>query len=79
MKEIEKALKEKIKALTETVKALKGKPAELTEAKNESEKLTDLLADLDAVIDDQMPKREAKKKDLAKKQSTFLELSLIHI
>ena len=37
-------------------------------------KLTDLLADLDAVIDDQMPKREAKKKDLAKKQSTFLEI-----
>lgn len=74
LKEIEKALKEKIKALTETVKALKGKPAELTAAKNVSEKLTDLLADLDAVIDDQMPKREAKKKDLAKKQSTFLEI-----
>ena len=74
LKEIEKALKEKIKALTETVKALKGKPAELTAAKNESEKLTDLLADLDAVIDDQMPKREAKKKDLAKKQNTFLEI-----
>ena len=38
LKEIEKALKEKIKALTETVKALKGKPAELTAAKNVSEK-----------------------------------------
>ncbi len=73
LKEYEKSLKEKIKALNKTVKELKGKPAELIEAKNESEKLTELLTDLDAIIDDQVPKREKKKKALSKKQKAFLD------
>ena len=75
--ELEGKLKE-LKELDDTISAkeadLKEIDNKLTAAKNESEKLTDLLADLDAVIDDQMPKREAKKKDLAKKQNTFLEI-----
>ena len=74
LKEYEKSLKEKIKALTKTVKELKGKPAELIEAKNESEKLTGLVADLDAIIDEQVPEREKRKKALSKKQKAFLDM-----
>ena len=69
----EKALQEKIQVLKETVKELKDKPAEFAGAKNESEKLTALLADLDAVIDDRIPKREERKKELSKKQKAFLD------
>lgn len=72
LKEHEKSLQEKIQKLRETVKDLKDKPAELTEAQNEGEKLTGLLADLDAVIDSQIPKRETRKKELSKKQKVFL-------
>ena len=73
LKEDEQFLKEKIKDLNKTVKELKGKPAELIEAKNESEKLTELLKDLDAIIDDQIPEREKRKKVLLKKQKAFLD------
>lgn len=72
LKEKEEALKEKIKALHQTVKELKGRPSELAEAKNEREKLAGLLADLGAVIDDQVPEREKRKKDLSIKQNAFL-------
>ena len=73
LKENEKSLKEKIKDLNRTVKELKDKPAELLEAKNESEKLTELLTDLDAIIDDQIPEREKRVKALSKKQKAFLD------
>lgn len=73
LKEQEKSLKDKIKVLNKTVKELKGKPAELTEAKNESEKLKELLADIDAIIDSQIPEREKRKKALSKKQKAFLD------
>ena len=73
LKEYEKSLKEKIKDLNKTVKELKDKPAELMEAKNESEKLTELLADLDAIIDDQIPERENREKALSEKQKAFLD------
>jgi len=74
LKEYEKALKEKIKALNETVKELKGKPAELIEAKNEGEKLKGLLMDLDAIMDVQIPEREKREKTLSKEQKAFLEI-----
>jgi len=74
LKDNEKSLKERIKALHKTVKDLKGKPAELIEAKNEREKLAELLADLEAIIDDQIPEREKRKKTLSKKQKAFLEI-----
>ncbi len=73
LKEFEESLKEKIKALNKTVKELNGKPAELIEAKNESEKLTELLTDLNAIIDEQIPEREKRKKGLSKKQTAFLD------
>ena len=73
LKEYEKSLKGKIKDLNKTVKELKDKPAELMEAKNESEKLTELLADLDAIIDDQIPERENREKALSEKQKAFLD------
>ncbi len=69
----EKSLKEKIQALRETVKELKDKPAELAGVQNRSEKLAGLLADFDAVIDDQIPNREERKKELSKKQKAFLD------
>lgn len=73
LKAFEKSLKEKIKTLNGTVKELKGKPTELTEAKNEHEKLAELLADFHAVIDNQIPEREKREKDLSKKQKAFLD------
>lgn len=72
LKEYEKSLKEKIQALKEIVKELKDKPTELAGAKNESEKLTELLADLDAVLNDKIPNREERRKKLSKKQKAFL-------
>ncbi|MCM1086647.1 MAG: SMC family ATPase [Muribaculaceae bacterium] len=74
LKEDEKSLKEKIKALDKTVKELKGKPAELIETKNEGEKLEKLLTDLNAIIEEQIPEREKRKKALSKKQETFLDI-----
>lgn len=73
LKENEKSLKEKIQALNKTVKELKGRPAELIEAKNEGEKLAELLTDLNAIIDDQIPERENRKKALSKKQEAFID------
>ncbi|MBD5455168.1 MAG: SMC family ATPase [Lachnospiraceae bacterium] len=73
LKEYAEALQEKIKTLNKTVKELKGKPAELMEANNESEKLRELLTDLDTIIDDQIPEREKRKKTLSKKQKAFLD------
>ncbi|WP_283651715.1 hypothetical protein, partial [Turicimonas muris] len=73
LKECEKSLKEKINAYTKTVRELKGKPVELTEAKNESEKLKELLTDIDAISDDQIPEREKRKKALSKKQKAFID------
>ncbi|MDE5802824.1 MAG: SMC family ATPase [Lachnospiraceae bacterium] len=67
----EESLKEKIETLIKTVKELEGKPVELTEAKNEGERLTELLKDLDAIIDVQIQEREEKKKTLSKKQKAF--------
>lgn len=74
LKEYDKSLKERINALNKTVKELKGKPAELIEAKNEQEKLTELLADFHVIIDAQIPEREKRKRALSKKQKAFLEM-----
>lgn len=73
LKENEKALKEKIESLNKTVKALRDKPAELIEAKNQSEKLTGLMEALNRIIAKQIPEREKRKKALSKKQKSFLE------
>ena len=74
LKESEKSLKEKIKSFHETVKEFKGKPSELIEAKNESEKLSGLLADLNEVIDGEIPEREKREKKLRKNQKEFLDV-----
>ncbi len=74
LKESENSLREKIEALNKTVKELKDKPTELIEAKNEGEKLKGLLVALDAIIDDQIPEREKRKKALSKKQKAFLDI-----
>lgn len=73
LKEEEKSLKERIKALNDIMKELKGCPAELMEAKNEGEKLTGLLANLDKIIHVQIPEREKRKEVLSKKQKVFLD------
>ena len=72
LKECEKSLKEKIEALHKTVRELKDKPAELIEAKNESERLKELLKELDTIIEKQVPEREQRKKSLSEKQKVFL-------
>ena len=66
------SLREKIETLTAAVKELKGVPGELIKAKNEKEKQTELLADLNAIIDDKIPERETRKETLSKRQNTFL-------
>ncbi len=73
IEEYEKALKKKIKALDKTVKELKDKPTELVETKNKSDKVKELLVNLDAIIDKQIPEREKRKKILSKEQKTFLD------
>ncbi len=72
LKEKKKALEEKIKALDKTAEELKDRPAELMEAKNKGEKLSNLLADLNKITDDQIPERENRKKALSEKQKAFL-------
>ncbi len=42
------------------------------EAKNKGEKLSNLLADLNKITDDQIPERENRKKALSEKQKAFL-------
>ncbi|MCM1083305.1 MAG: SMC family ATPase [Clostridium sp.] len=73
LKEEEKSLKEKIKDLKKTVEKLKGKPVELQKEKNDHEKLAELLKNLEAIIDNQIPERERKKKELSKKQEAFID------
>ncbi|MCM1288035.1 MAG: SMC family ATPase [Clostridium sp.] len=73
LKEEEKSLREKIKDLKKTVEKLKGKPVELQKEKNEHEKLVELLKNLEAIIDNQIPERERKKKELSKKQKAFID------
>lgn len=72
LEECEKSLEEKIKDLSKTVKELKDKPAELIMAENDGGKIRELLAELEAVIGDQIPEREKRKKELSKKQKAFL-------
>ena len=71
LKARENSLKEKIKVLHKTVKELKDRPTELKEAENQREKIKEILTDLAVIIDDQIPKREKRKKDLSKKQKVF--------
>lgn len=73
IKECEKSLEEKIKALHKTVKELKDQPAKRIEAKNENDKIKELLADLNVIIDHQIPEREKRKKELSAKQQAFID------
>ena len=72
LKEREQTLKEKINVLNRTVKELKERPAELIAAENEGEKLKELLEELGTIIEDQIPEREKREKELSKKQKAFL-------
>lgn len=73
IKECEVSLKGKITTLNRTVRELREKPAELKMAENEGEKLKEFLAKLGAIIEDQVPGREKRKKELSKKQKAFLD------
>ena len=74
IKDREKSLEEKIQSLNKTVKEFKDKPAECSEAKSENEKLSELLADLEAIIDVQIPERKKREKELRKKQKVFSDV-----
>ncbi len=71
LKEAEKKLLEYIKELKNTVAELKEKPSELVEAKAQGEKLGKLLASMDFVLNEQIPERERKSKELHSKQNEF--------
>lgn len=71
LKEREEALKSRIKSLKETQKDLKGTPEKLSEAKTQGEKLSDLLNDIEEIIDKKLPDWEKKKKVLKTKQDKF--------
>ena len=73
LKEKEKALKEKTALLNNTVKELKDKPTELANAKNEAQKLSDLIEKLEAITDEEIPEREKRQKNLKGKQKAFIE------
>lgn len=72
LKEDEKTLKEKINVLAKTVKELKDRPEEWMAAKNENEKLTALLTNVNTITDDRIPEREKRQKTLSTKQAAFL-------
>lgn len=71
VKAAESALKEEITNLKKTVAALKEKPEELQKVKGESVSLSELLDDMTAIFDKQIPERTKRKKALAAKQDAF--------
>ncbi len=71
VKTAESNLKEKITNLKKTVSALKGKPEELQKVKGESESISDLLDDMTAIFDKQIPERTKRKQTLTAKQDVF--------
>lgn len=73
LRECEGSLKERMEALSKTVRELKGSPAERIEAKNEGERLAELLSDLDGILGEQLPEREKREKLLFRKQKAFLD------
>lgn len=73
LKDTEKSLGEKINALKKIITELKDKPVELAGTETESEKLEELLTNLDAIMDDQIPEREKRRKALSEKQKAFID------
>ena len=72
IKNSESALKERIAGLNRTVKELKGRPAELKDAESVRDKLKDLLDDLGKITGTGLPEREKRKRELERKQKTFI-------
>ncbi len=72
--ESERILKHKITELNKTVQALKEKPEELKEAGYESERLKELLADLDKITDTEAAERTSRKKALEDRQNSFIQV-----
>ncbi len=73
LKAAEKELKERTKELKKIIADLKTKPSEAVEAKAEGEKLQDLIDAMSSIIENQIPEREKRRKDLLSKQKYFAQ------
>lgn len=71
VKEKETALQERIEEQKQTIAGNKTKPEVLTEAKAAGEKLCSLCEEFRVIIEERLPQRERKQKELAKKQQCF--------
>ncbi len=69
--EREEALKDKIRILKETQKDLKGTPEKLAGSRSTGRELTELLGDIDEMIDKKLPDREKKRNALKSRQAEF--------
>lgn len=73
LNEREKALKDKIEDLKDIKNNLKETPRQLAEAIALGVNLQGLISDIREIIDEKIPDRDEKKKDLKAKQDTFTE------
>ena len=69
--EEEKNLHERIKELNETVLQLKDSPAKLIGEENRQKEINALLDNLNDIIDERVPEKESKEKELVEKQEKF--------
>ena len=69
----EKALKDKITDLGKTVQELKNKPTELKDVQARGEKISMLSQGLQDIVDTQIPERNRRSAELAKKQEEYKE------
>ena len=72
LEEREKALKDEINKLKDTINTLKGTPEKLIEIKALYDNYQRLLMKINSIIDNGIPDRITKKKDLEKKQKAYL-------
>lgn len=71
LEEAEKKLRSKIISLEQEISEQKGKPERLVEVKSLGEKLKNLRAEIDKIIDERIPAHREKKQALKKKQEDF--------
>lgn len=69
--EREETLKETIRSLKETVKELKGLPEKLAAANADGENYRTLLKSVEVILEDKIPERDHKKRDLEQKQKEY--------
>ncbi len=71
LREAEEGLKNRIETLRQAVAERKGKPEELAAAKARGDKLSLLLGDMVKLLEERVPAREEKKRELAAARTAF--------